>query len=102
VSVGHPIGNPFAERGDVSSLCRPRDTRRKDTRQWIKEIERDIDRRLDAAIERGMLTPDEERLEHVDAPNGDRCYFSIRSALEARFESEVGEESQDPGGDDPA
>lgn len=78
------------------------DTRRMDTQQWLRDVERDIDRRVDAAIERGMLTPDEERLEHVDAPNGDRYYFSIRSALEARLESEVGEESQDPGGDDPA
>ncbi|MFE7604194.1 hypothetical protein ACFU1Q_03360 [Brachybacterium paraconglomeratum] len=73
-----------------------------DTQQWLRDVERDIDRRVDAAIERGMLTPDEARLEHVDAPNGDRYYFSIRSALEGRLESEVGEESQDLGNSDPA
>ncbi len=86
----------------VSPVGAVRDARRMDTQQWLRDVERDIDRRVDAAIERGMLTPDEERLEHVDAPNGDRYYFSIRSALEARLESEIGEESQDLGNSDPA
>lgn len=65
-------------------------------KDWLKEPEREIERRVDAAVRRGALTSADDILECRVAPNGERFHFSIRGMLED------GGESQDPGWMEPA
>lgn len=73
-----------------------------DMKDWLRETEREIGRRVDAAIARGGLTARDEMLEYIEAPSGDRYWFSIRGALEDRQLVGIGEGSQDPGWMEPA
>lgn len=66
------------------------------TKNWLQDLEREIDRRVQAAIQRGSLTEDDERMEARTAPNGELVHFSIRGILED------GAGSQDPGWMEPA
>lgn len=65
-------------------------------KDWLRELQREIDRRVTAAINRGSLTSSDELLECRTAPNGERVHFSIRGMLED------GDGSQDPGWMEPA
>lgn len=63
---------------------------------WLSELEREIERRVNAAVRRGALTSADELMECRIAPNGERMHFSIRGMLED------GDGSQDPGWMEPA
>lgn len=63
---------------------------------WLRELEREIEQRVDAAVRRGSLTGADEAIECRTAPNGERVHFSIRGMLED------GDGSQDPGWMEPA
>lgn len=65
-------------------------------KDWLRDLEREIERRVDAAIQRGSFTRADEDLESRTAPNGERVHFSIRGMLED------GAGSQDPGWMEPA
>lgn len=65
-------------------------------KDWLSDLEREVNRRVEAAIRRGSLTNSDELLECRTAPNGERIHFSIRGMLED------GDGSQDPGWMDPA
>lgn len=65
-------------------------------KDWLRDFEREIERRVDAAVRRGSLTSADENLECRTASNGERVHFSIRDMLEA------GGDSQDPGWMEPA
>lgn len=60
-------------------------------KDWLKDLEREIDRRVAAAIKRESLSSSDELLECRTAPDGERVYFSIRGMLEDN------DGSQDPG-----
>lgn len=63
---------------------------------WLRDLEREIERRVNAAVRRGSLTSSDELMECRTAPNGERVHFSIRGILED------GDGSQDPGWMEPA
>lgn len=65
-------------------------------KDWLRELEQEIERRVDAAVRRGTFTSADELMECRFAPNGERMHFSIRGVL--------GDEdgSQDPGWMEPA
>lgn len=63
---------------------------------WLRELEREIERRVNVAVRRGALTSADELMECRIAPNGERVHFSIRGMLED------GAGSQDPGWMEPA
>ncbi|GAA1288730.1 MULTISPECIES: hypothetical protein [Micrococcales] len=65
-------------------------------KDWLRDLESEIDRRVTAAIRRGTLTSSDETMECRVAPNGEQVYFSIRGMLED------GDGSQDPGWMEPA
>jgi len=65
-------------------------------KDWLRDLEREIDRRVTAAITPGSPTSSDELLECRTAPNGERVHFSIRGMLED------GDGSQDPGWMEPA
>lgn len=65
-------------------------------KDWLSELQREIDCRVNAAVRRGALTSADEELESRLAPNGERVHFSIRGILED------GDGSQDPGWMEPA
>lgn len=65
-------------------------------KDWLRDLESEIDRRVAAAIRRGTLTSSDEAMECRTAPNGEQVHFSIRGMLED------GDGSQDPGWMDPA
>lgn len=65
-------------------------------KDWLRDLEREIERRVAAAITRGSLTSSDELLECRIAPNGERVHFSIRGMLEDD------DGSQDPGWMEPA
>ncbi|MGN7213300.1 hypothetical protein [Brachybacterium paraconglomeratum] len=65
-------------------------------KDWLRDLEREIDRRVTAAARRGHLVTADEQLETRVAPNGELVHFSIRGILEE------GDGSQDPGWMEPA
>ena len=65
-------------------------------KDWLRDLESEIDRRVTAAIHRGTLTNADEAMECRTAPNGELIHFSIRGILED------GDGSQDPGWMEPA
>ena len=65
-------------------------------KDWLRDLDREISRRVDAAVRRGSLTTADEVMECRTAPNGERIHFSIRGMLED------GGGSQDPGWIEPA
>lgn len=65
-------------------------------KDWLSDLEREVNRRVEAAIRRGSLTNSDELLECRTAPNGERIHFSIRGMLED------GDGSHDPGWMEPA
>lgn len=65
-------------------------------KDWLRDLESEIDRRVTAAIRRGALTAADENMETRTAPNGEQVHFSIRGMLED------GDGSQDPGWMEPA
>jgi hypothetical protein len=65
-------------------------------KDWLRELEREIDRRTDAAVRRGSFTTADKLMERRTAPNGQLVHFSIRGMLED------GGGSQDPGWMEPA
>ncbi|MGP5305628.1 hypothetical protein [Brachybacterium alimentarium] len=65
-------------------------------KDWLRDLESEIDRRVNAAIRRGTLTSSDEVMECRVAPNGEQVHFSIRGMLED------GDGSQDPGWMEPA
>lgn len=67
-----------------------------DTKGWLRDLEREIDRRVHAAVARGLLTSADTALECRIAPNGELVNFSIRGMLEDS------DGSQDPGWMEPA
>lgn len=69
---------------------------RMNMKDWLRELEREIDRRVTAAARRGHLVNADELLETRVAPNGELVHFSIRGILEE------GDGSQDPGWMEPA
>lgn len=71
-------------------------TRLMNMKDWLRDLESEIDRRVTAAIRRGTLTSSDETMECRVAPNGEQVYFSIRGMLED------GDGSQDPGWMEPA
>lgn len=62
-----------------------------DMMDWLRDLERESDRRVNAAIQRGAITSADELLGCRTAPNGERVHFSIQGMLED------GGGSQDPG-----
>ena len=72
-----------------------------DMSDWIENLEHEIESRARAAIERGYLISEDERMECCGAPDGSRAYFSIRAAVDDRQWATLGEESQDPGWSEP-
>lgn len=64
-------------------------------KDWLRDLEQEIERRVNAAVRRGSLTSNDVLLECRTAPNGERIYFSIRGMLED------GGGSQDPAGWNP-
>lgn len=73
-----------------------------DMSDWIRDLEREIETRTRAAIDRGYLTPEDEHMECRGAPDGSRTYFSIRAAVDDQQWAMLGEGSQDPGWVEPA
>lgn len=69
---------------------------------WLRDLDREIDERTRAAIERGYLTAEDERMECRGAPDGSHAYFSIRAAVDDQQWATLGEGSQDPGWSEPA
>lgn len=65
-------------------------------KDWVRVLEREIEKRVAAAITRGSLTSSDELMECRTAPNGERVHFSIRDILED------GDGAQDPGWMEPA
>lgn len=65
-------------------------------KDWLSELQREIDRRVNAAVQRGALTSADEQMESRVAPNGEQVHFSICGILED------GDGSQDPGWMEPA
>lgn len=65
-------------------------------KDWLRDLESEIDRRVNAAIRRGALTSADEVMECRVAPNGEQVHFSICGMLED------GDGSQDPGWMEPA
>ncbi len=65
-------------------------------KDWLRDLEDEIDRRVTATIRRGTLTDADEVMERRTAPNGELIHFPIRGILE---ESDG---SQDPGWMEPA
>lgn len=65
-------------------------------KDWLRDLEQEIERRVNAAIHRGSLTNSDVLMECRTAPNGERVHFSIRGMLED------GDGSQDPGWMEPA
>ena len=65
-------------------------------KDWLRDLEAEIDRRVTAAIRRGTLIDADEIMECRTAPNGELIHFSIRGFLEH------GDGSQDPGWMEPA
>lgn len=49
---------------------------------WLRELEREIERRVDVDVRRGSLTGSDELMECRIAPYGERVHFSIRGTLE--------------------
>lgn len=68
--------NRRADRNPVSPLPHHRLMNMKD---WLRDLEREIDGRVTAAIDRGSLTNSDQLLECRTAPNGERVHFSIRA-----------------------
>lgn len=65
-------------------------------KDWLRDLEREIDRRVIAAARRGHLVSADELLATRVAPNGELDHFSIRGILEE------GDASQDPDSMEPA
>lgn len=66
------------------------------SKDWLRDIEAEIERRVAAAIRRGTLGDADEAMERRTAPNGELVHFSIRGILEDS------DSSQDPGWVEPA
>ncbi|WP_282081642.1 hypothetical protein [Brachybacterium paraconglomeratum] len=65
-------------------------------KDWLRELEQEIERRVDATVRRATFTTADEIMERRVAPNGQLVHFSIRGMLEGS------DGSRDPGWMEPA